>query len=373
MTARVTQVAEIAERIRDANASRTTLRITGRGGWLDAGRPVLGAETLSMAELTGVLDYTPGDLTLTARAGTSLGEIERVTAGERQWLALDPPGGSEGSIGATAATASAGPLAHAFGAPRDQLLGLEVVTGTGVRIATGGRVVKNVAGFDLTRLFTGSWGTLGVITEVTVRLRGVPEVDETVAVRVDDGAAAVDRLAITLRAMAIAPIALELLNAALARELSMAASTTLLARLAGNADMVRAQRAVLAALGDVAAAPPGVWGALGRYGSASGTVLRLSRAPSHVAALWSLAHSLGGAPRVHASLGRGIVRVLMPEPGTSISALHAARGATVIAERLPATTWAAWPHGARSALSVAVKQRYDPANVLNPGILGSDE
>ena len=130
----------------------------------------------------------PGDLTLTARAGTTLAEIERATAAERQLLALDPYGTARGTIGATIATASAGPLAHAFGTPRDLVLGLEFVTGDGAVIRAGGRVVKNVAGFDLTRLLTGAWGTLGVITEVSVRLRALPEMEESVALAVrDDG------------------------------------------------------------------------------------------------------------------------------------------------------------------------------------------
>ena len=101
-----------------------------------------------------------GDLTLTARAGTTLANIARATAAEGQWLALDPHGSASGTLGATIATASAGPLAHAFGTPRDNVLGIEAVTGTGEIVRAGGRVVKNVAGFDLTRLFTGAWGTL---------------------------------------------------------------------------------------------------------------------------------------------------------------------------------------------------------------------
>src|SRR5206468_6797235 len=130
----------------------------------------------------------PGDLTLTARAGTTLAEIRSATAEHNQWLALDPSGRDESTLGAIAATASAGPLATAFGTPRDLILGLEFVSGDGHIARGGGKVVKNVAGFDLTRLFIGSWGTLGVITEVSVRLHAKPEVDRTIAIhsRVSD-------------------------------------------------------------------------------------------------------------------------------------------------------------------------------------------
>ncbi|MDQ6828112.1 MAG: FAD-binding protein [Gemmatimonadota bacterium] len=366
----MTSTAAVADRILESNAAHTALRVAGRGSWLDAGRPVQHATPMSLAELTGVVEYTPGDLTITVRAGTSLAEIERVTAGERQWLALDPPGAGDGTIGATIATASAGPLAHAFGSPRDHVLGLEVVTGTGVRITTGGRVVKNVAGFDLTRLFTGSWGTLGVITEVTMRLRGLPERDETVAVAVDDGASNIEALATKLRGMAIAPIALELLNTELARRLSLGKKATLLARLAGNGDAVRSQRAVLASLGSTADAPADAWTTLRRCEPAGSSVLRLSRAPSHIAEMWALAHALGVAPLAHASLGRGVVRVMLSEPDANFAETLRASSATVIAERLPGAAWNGWSFGALDPLSHRVKRRYDPANVLNPGILG---
>ena len=91
-------------------ARGTTLRIVGRGTWLDAGRPVQATETLSTRELSGITEYVPGDLTLTARAGTTLGEIRDATAAHGQWLALDPYGTDDGTIGATVATGSAGPL-----------------------------------------------------------------------------------------------------------------------------------------------------------------------------------------------------------------------------------------------------------------------
>ena len=131
------------------------------------------------------MSYVPGDLTLTVRAGTSLSEIERVTREHDQWLPLDPYGSTDGTIGATIATASAGPLASSFGLPRDLLLGLEFVNGRGDVVRGGGKVVKNVAGFDLSRLLTGSWGTLGVITEVTLRLYALPKADRTFVVALE--------------------------------------------------------------------------------------------------------------------------------------------------------------------------------------------
>jgi glycolate oxidase FAD binding subunit len=162
----------VAERVRAAVDTRAALRIVGHGTWLDGGYPVRATNVLSLADDRGVVEYVPGDLTITVRAGTTLAEIAETLGAAGQWLPLDPLGrDTSTTIGAVVATGSYGPLAAWYGTPRDQVLGLTVVTGNGVILKTGGRVVKNVAGFDLTRLMTGAWGTLGVITQVTMRVR----------------------------------------------------------------------------------------------------------------------------------------------------------------------------------------------------------
>jgi glycolate oxidase FAD binding subunit len=376
-----TTTAEVQEHVRDATARGTPLRIAGRGGWLDAGRPVRGDHLVSLESLSGIVEYTPGDLTLTARAGTPLDEIARVTGADRQWLALDPFGAESGTLGATVATASSGPLAHAFGTPRDCVLGLETVTGTGAVVRTGGRVVKNVAGFDLTRLFTGSWGTLAVITEVTVRLRGVPEVDESYLLPVEDTAPALDALVGRLRGAPIAPLALELLNATLAARLGAAERSVLVARLGGNAKSVRAQRDALAALGELAPAPPTLWRALRVCEPARAAVVRLSQLPSRLAEGWSFARgATSDVPGTlgHANMGRGVVRCVLPcdRPHELSQFLQVAANfpGTRIFERLPATAWqsGAAPSAVLDRLSRGVKRSFDPMNILNRGILGDD-
>ena len=163
--------AEISAAVHDAASDRTGLRIVGRGTWLDAGSPVSASVQLPLADDHGIVAYVPDDLTVTARAGTTLRDLNETLGAHDQWIALDPDGGPDVTIGATVATCSYGPAAAFFGTPRDQVLGMTVVLGTGEVIRVGGRVVKNVAGFDLTRLMIGAWGTLGVITEVTLRVR----------------------------------------------------------------------------------------------------------------------------------------------------------------------------------------------------------
>ncbi|MEO6778589.1 MAG: FAD-binding protein [Gemmatimonadaceae bacterium] len=163
--------ADIVTAVRDAATNATTLRILGNGTWLEAGAPVTATAQLSLHDDSGIVAYAPDDLTITARAGTTLGELAQTLAAHDQWIALDPRGGDSVTLGATVATCSYGPAAEFFGTPRDQVLGMSVVLGTGELVRIGGRVVKNVAGFDLTRLMIGAWGTLGVITEVTIRVR----------------------------------------------------------------------------------------------------------------------------------------------------------------------------------------------------------
>ena len=162
---------EIASAIREAGVARTPLRIVGRGTWLDAGSTVNTEARLPLDDDVGIQAYAPGDLTVTVRAGTTLRDVTETLARNDQWVALDPEGDVDGTIGATVATCSYGPAAALFGTPRDQVLGMTVVLGNGDIIHPGGKVVKNVAGFDLTRLMIGAWGTLGVITEITLRVR----------------------------------------------------------------------------------------------------------------------------------------------------------------------------------------------------------
>ncbi len=377
----VAATTDVCDAVREARVTRRPLRIIGAGTWLHAGRPVRhDAQPLSLGALTGITDYTPGDLTLTARAATSLGEIEAATHAEGQWLALDPFGTETGTIGATIATASAGPLAHAFGHPRDITLGVEFVTGEGAVVRGGGRVVKNVAGFDLTRLVTGAWGTLGVLTEVTVRLRARPEADETVVVVVPE-ARDLAALARRLNAPpfpAMAAAAVELLNPPLARHLAMDGDEAmLLVRLMGHAALVRAQRAALAAAADVTDAPSDVWYWLRACEPTRAAVVRFSSPVTRLADTWAHATAFAAHfPRamIHASPRRGVVRCIIPEPEPMALATAFTRhpfAGTTIVERLPASLWGTVVRSPiRDRLSRGVRRAFDPDHLLNPGILG---
>jgi glycolate oxidase FAD binding subunit len=366
----------VAERVRAARASSTALRIVAAGSWLGSGRPSRATERLELGALSGIVEYEPGDLTLTARAATSLAEIERVTRAEGQWMPLDPHGVPDGTIGATVATASYGPLASAYGTARDQVLGCEFVSGTGDVVRAGGRVVKNVAGFDLVRLVTGAWGTLGALTEITVRLRALPEVDRTLAleVRAEDAWG-------WLHASEFSPLAAEMLTPAIAKSLGVGGGATLLLRIGGNAALVRAAAESAATLGVTREIDGTVWRALSASEPGDAAVVRLSTLPSTIGALWDRASAiverLGGY--AHATLSRGVVRCVIPSAGAEDDEIARLRGvittlridAACVAERLPPALWPAlMPAAAADPLSVRVRGAFDPDHLLNPGIFG---
>jgi glycolate oxidase FAD binding subunit len=371
--------------VRESVASRRPLRIAGRASWLSAGRPVKGGKALSLRDDSGVVSYVPGDLTLTIRAGTTLAEIEGITGEHDQWLPLDPFGSDDGTIGATIATASAGPLATGFGLPRDLLLGLEFVNGRGEIVRAGGKVVKNVAGFDLSRLLTGSWGTLGVITEVTVRLYARPKVDRTFAVSLGRGLKSTTELLRSVAASPLAPFALEILNGAAAVSLGFGDNPTLLVRFGGNAPVVDVQLKALSQLARTEEVEQSTWGAFRELDRDAGTVIRISTLPTRFLAAAStiLAET---DPRIVISINprRGMMRLVTHDNGDRdpASAVDAGilpdfptdgqgAGTSVIFEKLPPEVWpVVSPSVASDPLSRRIKKAYDPHNILNPGILG---
>jgi glycolate oxidase FAD binding subunit len=376
-------VEALCEQVRAARARGTPLRIVGAGTWLDAGRPCDATERLEIGALAGIVTYEPGDLTLTARAGTSLDEIERVTAAEGQWLPMTPMGSPRGTLGATMATASAGPLASAYGTPRDHVLGCAFVSGAGELLRGGGHVVKNVAGFDLVRLVTGAWGTLGALTEVSVRLRARPEVDRTLAVAVvaETPTAIADAAWRWLRDSEYTPLAGELLSPRLSAALGMDGST-LLVRLGGNSAYVRGAFSAVESLGPSTPMETAAWSMIADAESPGALVVRASTLPSRIGALWaraaSLAESAGGF--AHATVARGVVRCVLPADMDAVT-LEAvreqlamlSRAATIVGERLPQSLWNVLPHAhANAALSSGVRAAFDPDRILNPGILGAD-
>jgi glycolate oxidase FAD binding subunit len=374
----MTSATDILDLIRDSAASRTPLRVAGRSHWMDAGRPVDATRIASLAPHSGIVDYVPGDLTITVRAGTTLDEIERVTGAEGQWLPLDPFGSTDGTIGATIATGSFGPLAHGFGRARDLVLGVEFVTGDGRTVRGGGRVVKNVAGFDLVRLVTGSWGTIGIVTETTLRLYSRPAASLTVAMSVPDSPHQLSQRLASILSAPITALAVELISRGIAERIGLPHRPAILVELGGNAASVMAQRESLSRLGGMTEIAVSPWGPLRTIEASvnSPAVLRLSALPGRIGEVWSeAARTLETVDEalMHATPGLGIVRCIVPAGDTEVLRALATLpgGVTVVPERLPADLWPALSASVVSdRLSQGIMKAFDPWHILNPGILG---
>jgi glycolate oxidase FAD binding subunit len=239
-TVRPRSTEEVSETLRWAMANSVGVLPLGSGGRLRPraleGRFIV----LATDRLVGFEIYEPADVTLTAKAGTSLSDVNATLGAHRQWLPYDPPGAAARTLGGLVATGESGPVATGYGELRNHVLGATVVCGDGRVLRFGGRVVKNVAGFDLLRPVVGSRGRLGVITSLCLRAFPIPAVDRLLVLRADD----VDGLRDAARAVRTAPI-LPASSVVWAPAASLGCGAALLVRLHGALPTVEADQATL--------------------------------------------------------------------------------------------------------------------------------
>ena len=186
-------IASLCERISGAAASGEKVRVRG-GGTKDFYGGALHGEPLDIGAYSGIVAYEPKELVLTVRAGTPLTEVESALAAERQMLPFEPPHfaaspSSAATIGGTVAAGLSGPRRAYAGAVRDFVLGARIVNGRGEDLSFGGRVIKNVAGYDVSRLMAGALGTLGVLTELSFKVLPKPAVETTLVFDLDEASA----------------------------------------------------------------------------------------------------------------------------------------------------------------------------------------
>lgn len=205
-------IEQVAEALRSASEQKTTVTPVGEGGFLHIGAvPRRYDLALSLQKLNRIVDYQPTDMTVTVEAGMPLACLQALLGENRQWLPLDPPCPDRVTIGGLIAANLSGPSRFSQGTVRDFLLGLRIVTADGTVIKGGGRVVKNVAGYDVPKLYCGSFGTLGVIIEATFKVRPYPEQQILYACAFPSAEAAMDKV-LALLSTELQPFFVELTN-----------------------------------------------------------------------------------------------------------------------------------------------------------------
>jgi glycolate oxidase subunit GlcD len=387
-----TSIAELAELMKLASSEGWSIVPAGQGGWLQAGGPVeRGGLVVTTQRLGESLKHYPEDLLASVPANTTLADLNAELSKEGQWWPLDPLGG--GTVGATIATASAGPLAAAYGTPRDLVLGLTVVRCDGEIVRAGGRVVKNVAGYDMVKLLTGSWGTLGIIVKAHLRLHACPRADTTRAF----GAGNPGDLAALATELggsdSLAPAAAEIASPAAATALGVGIDEWVLAvRWLGHEaavkDAVRAAKAAAGRRGIRVERRDKIWQSVTTIEESLRPALavRVDLPPRSVEEFIGLAGRFGGGwmkPLLAAPL-LGRIWVFVPEAdyeaaGERLWALRLAElrreigesGGCARIERAPARLRSIvdpWGDaGPALRLNGGLKLRFDPDSILKPG------
>jgi glycolate oxidase subunit GlcD len=374
------------------------LNPAGAAGWLDVGNPLSRTDLiLTTRRMTKIIRHEPADLVATAEAGTTLSEFQKQLASAGQWLPIDPPDDGRATLGGVVATGLGGAQAFGYGLPRSFVIGMRLVLADGRSIKVGGNVVKNVAGYDLCKLFCGSYGTLGLITELTFKLRPLPLETRTII--------ATGSLALLLAAGravisgSLFPVAVELLSPRMAEHLKVGerdgdcallvrfsgASRSVVSQTAQALKLVRSDRdsqartldedevlwsslaAVTLRLADNLSWRTSVRPSdLGSFVTES--VLLESDEASHPSLMW------------HAGVGDGRLRAIAKPPvyhREAVRALQRLRqeaetlGGNLVVESAPIeikNEFAAWGgFGSAADLMKRVKSELDPQNLLSPG------
>ncbi|MCY4026008.1 MAG: FAD-binding oxidoreductase [Acidobacteria bacterium] len=334
---------------------------------------------LSTARLHRVVEHRHGDLTATVEAGATLAAVNAALAARGQRLPWDPPWPERATIGGIVATNDSGPRRHGHGAPRDSIIGVTMARADGRAARAGGIVVKNVAGYDLSRLLTGSFGCLGVVLTATFKLAPAPPASRTLEVTVDSLEAAAP-IAADLATAPLTPTAIEVASPPvrlLVRFESVAASVS---------EQAEAARAVVGARGVAAihadADEQAVWARHAAHWSAPGTLLKLATVPAELfpTLVWLRGRAAGAGSELAAAgrAGLGVVDLRLDGPleaqaevVTELRArLPVGRGSAVIRRGAPElrSEVGAWgPIGDALPVMQAIKRRFDPAGLLNPG------
>lgn len=369
-------VAELCELITRTRARKHGLYPAGGRTALDFGLPpIKPGVACDTTALSGVIDYPARDMTITARAGTTLAALQAELAKEGQWLPIDAPAPEQATLGGAVAVNASGPRRFGHGTLRDYVIGISFATDDGVEVKAGGRVVKNVAGYDLMKLQIGALGTLGVVTQLTLKVKPKPEASAALVFGCDTDALA--GVLDTIAASKTRPVAVELLNQAAWRAGGVSATSpdtpwVFVVGFEEKAAAVRWQTAAL--LTELKSAPLRAVAELPNASILSALTALQARPESRVIGKRSVlpsqvAVTVSKAPAgalVHAHALSGVIWVHSDE--TLPEGAVARRCPAARKSGLP--VWGASPPG--WDLMRHVKKTLDPDNVFNPGRLFGD-
>ncbi len=366
-TVRAERAQDVADTIRAANAAHEAIVLRGGGTRLSIGDAPERYDTcLDLTGLRGIVEYEPDDLVVTVQAGTTLAELESVLAKNGQRWPVEVGAPERATVGGTIASAADGPSRLRYFHPRDWTLGVRAVLGDGTVTRAGGRVVKNVTGYDLTKLYAGSFGTLCAITEVSLKLLAIPPRTHTLRME----APTLDYAYLETRSLIERglPIdALAIVHGQPALELGFPSLTGMWVRLAGTQRVVERLRTDICALAPFADEVRDIWPSVARLPLDAETSIRLSYPAGSVEP-----HPGPAGALVYP--GVGTMHVFGADSAAELRELRLvleANGGAMIVERAPAElrrqvgTWGR-PRSPE-AIGRSLKARFDPNGVLAPG------
>lgn len=384
---------ELQAVVRELHQQATPWVPTGLTSRLDWGAPLQEpCQRVSVTGLCRILEHNPGDFTITVEAGLPLLDVQEALRAHGQWLAVDPPWGSHplgdpsgarggGSIGGLVARGLAGGYRQRYMGLRDQLIGVALIRADGTAAKAGGRVVKNVAGYDLMRLLAGSWGSLALITEVSLRSMPLPPHRAGLLLQGEwEPLAALSR---ALLRSTLSPERLDWWSAPLAQSAGLEAAPALLIALASvGAQSLRDQISAVESLGGLAGQQltPGEVEELlqaARGGNLTATapswLLRIGVNPDAAPLLLERASADGLKVELGAGSGLGMAWSEQPLEAARVEALRALcqkqGGHLTVLQQPTGAGLAAWRDAPAKGLIQAMKQQFDPKGQLAPGRL----
>lgn len=343
--------AEVAEILKSANQEGSA--VIPRGGatkqhWGNA--PARADISLSLARMNRVLEHAWADLTVTVEAGCTMAELQRTLAERGQRLAVDPLWPDRATVGGVLSTNDTGVLRYRYGGLRDLVIGATLALADGTLAASGGKVVKNVAGYDLPKLVTGAYGTLGVITQATFRLHPSPKNTKNVTANFNSLTEA-QRVLLRVLDTQIVPAALQIRAGGAA---SQASAVHMDALFEGTDEGIRAQIETLRQIVRVSEAGADVW-------KRPETGAKISTLPSRIA------ETLAGCQGTAVMQATGLGWIDSPNLGELRKKVESSGGSLVLMSRRDGMD--AWgTPGDTLPLMRAIKQRFDPRGTLNPGV-----